>query len=738
MKIKIKPFSKYILRTPAYPLVSYLNLLDEYNNEKRLCLLEDNYFREAIRIASPELLAILDKYKNAPSSLSKEKSDALYLTVLKYTSRIASRCTPFGLFAGCSVGEFKNESVISLTTKEHFGRVTQFDMHYWVALLQELANRKEVRNYLTYYPNTTIYSLSDFYRYIEYKYVATKREHSITAIRKSRYLETLLEAAKKGITIPTMINLLASDESEKEEALDFINELIDSQFLVSELDASITGCNEWERITTILSKVPLLEKEKKLLTEIKAHLLSLDANVVPEETTYTSIKNNLVALNLAFEEKYLFQTDMNVTTIANQLNTSITQKTLQAITFCNGIKKHNQSGNQAQFIKAFTNRYEAREMPLATVLDTESGIGYIQNSNQNDSHPLLAPFHFSSKSENTSTEKWDAIDFILEKKLREALTDNRTEIQLSEKDFPDFNSNWEDCPATFSAMIEVLKKDNQEVLFIDSAGGMSAAKLLARFCNGNKAINSLTKEIIQKENNFYDDMILAEIVHIPEARIGNIIKRPILREYEIPYLANAGVDKQFQISIEDLMVSVKNNTIILRSKKHNKRVLPCLSNAHNYGKNALPIYHFLCDLQLQEMKPFYSFGWGNLESHYTYFPRVTYKDVILSKEKWIFKKEDLAHFYTFGKEFSKETFIKWKISNNIPSLVNWVHYDNTLLLDFDKEISIQLFLKSVKSFDTIVLEEFIFNDNLLVKNTIGEGYTNQVILSFYKEKVQND
>ena len=287
-------------------------------------------------------------------------------------------------------------------------------------------------------------------------------------------------------------------------------------------------------------------------------------------------------------------------------------------------------------------------------------------------------------------------------------------------------------------MIEVLKKDNQELLFIDSAGGMSAAKLLARFCNGNPAINDLTKEIIKKENDFYDDMILAEIVHIPEARIGNIIKRPVLREYEIPYLANAGVEEQFQIAIDDLMVSVKNNTIILRSKKHNKRVLPCLSNAHNYGKNALPIYHFLCDLQSQGMKPIYSFSWGNLESHYSYFPRVTYKEVILSKEKWIFKKEDLAPFYTLEKEALKEAFLKWKESNKIPNRVNWVDYDNTLLLDFDKEISIELFLKSVKSLDSIVLEEFIFNDDLLVKNTIGEGYTNQIILSFYKEKVQND
>jgi hypothetical protein len=44
------------------------------------------------------------------------------------------------------------------------------------------------------------------------------------------------------------------------------------------------------------------------------------------------------------------------------------------------------------FVRHFTHRYESREMSLATVLDTETGIGYLQNSDMNDSHDLLEKF----------------------------------------------------------------------------------------------------------------------------------------------------------------------------------------------------------------------------------------------------------------------------------------------------------------------------------------------------------
>lgn len=212
-----------------------------------------------------------------------------------------------------------------------------------------------------------------------------------------------------------------------------------------------------------------------------------------------------------------------------------------------------------------------------------------------------------------------------------------------------------------------------------------------------------------------------------------MLRRPILREYEIPYLANSIVSKANQITIEDLYISIRNNKVVLKSKNLNKEIIPCLSNAHNYSYDSVPIYHFLCDLQGQSVHPIPSFSWGILESHHDYFPRVIYADVILSKAKWLLVYNELEQFtkQEFTDEMFKE-FKLWKEKKRLPQYVNLVNGDNTLLLDLNLQIGITLLLKTIKPNSKIILEEFLFDDNSIVKDADSNSFANQFILSFYK------
>lgn len=730
----ISCFDTFILRTPLFPINFYTQLLTDYSCNKLVEVLDNNLIKEAIKIASPELIAEIDKLLSNPKQILPNKKINLELALLKYMARLSSRATPFGNFAGCSTGIFASETSIQIDNIDKHKVFTQFDMHYWIGLLQDISKNPVVQSHLVYYPNSSLYKVADFYRYIEYQYVNKKREHTLSSFRVNSVLDILIENSKKGLNFNELIeSIIADDESEIVAAKEFVLLLIENQILVSELDATITGNFDIKRIVKILETITDFSLECNVLREM-ASLLEGKVNLVDSKKQFESLRKLVEKFDSKFEEKYLLQTDLYKKTICATLDKKVSFKINKALQFLSKIRKNKENGNLIDFKKAFQKRYETREMPLSVVLDSELGIGYLQNTKMKDTHTVLDNFSFENKSKsNSTTEEWIKLDYILEKKLKDAIRNSQDVILLDDKDFDFIENLNQNIPNTFSVMVEILSKNKEEVISIESSGNYSAAKLIGRFCNGDEAIHNLANEIIKKEAELNPTKILAEIVHIPQSRTGNVLRRPCLRDYEIPYLANSILPTANQITIEDLYVSIKNNKVVLKSKSLNKEIIPCLSNAHNYSYNSLPIYHFLCDLQGQSVQPIPSFSWGILKNHHNYFPRVIYSGVILSKAKWIVNHNELEEFVKliFTNQMIND-FKSWKQVRKIPQYVNLVNGDNTLLLDLNLEIGITLFLKTIKPNSKIILEEFLFEDNSVVKDVDSSSFANQFILSFFK------
>lgn len=719
-------FSTFVLRTPLLPVSFYTTLLKEYDREKLFTTLEEPVIKSALALASPELFRELEKYKDQPTTYNPEKAKHLEQSLLKYIARISSRATPFGLFAGCTTGEFSSETAIQLANKEAFTTHTQFDMQFWTHWLLELGKTTAIREQLVYYPNSSLYTIGNFYRYVEYRFVKKRREHTLAAIRKNPFIDIIYQQAVLGKTITELANAIIEDDSEFEEALTFVNELIDNQFLVSNLEATVTGDSEMERVLAILDKMDIVDAKKSLLKEITVHLKEINLN--NHFMLSQKIKEKVRHLEVDFEEKYLLQTDLYLKTNTAKLQYKIKKQLQQVISFLERIQETTTNRNLEGFKKAFLNRYETQEMPLTVVLDTEVGIGYIQEVRMNDSHPILDRLSINKYNKNHSKEEsWSRWDYILETKLKNALVEKATIIELKDEDIAILETKNKLLPPTFSAMIEVVQIDNKETLVLESLGNYSAAKLIGRFSNGDAKIHQLANEITTKEATLSEDILFAEIAHIPESRTGNILRRPVLREFEIPYLANSILPNEKQIDIADLWISVVNNTIILKSKKQNQIVVPCLSNAHNYSNNSLPIYHFLADLQGQNLNPVYKMDWGNLPNHYTTFPRVVYKEVILAKAKWHLFEKDIKDL-----QFTT-TFPNWKTNKRIPKYVTIVSGDNTLLLDLEVEICFDILQKTIKTNGKVILEEFLFTNESVVKDGENNNYANQFIVSFFRE-----
>ena len=93
---QIRPLSSHVLRTPLLPLSFYTKIMEKEAVITVFDLLQDPLVYEALQLASPELVVMVEKYWENPQSFSNKKATALAFSVLKYGARMASRSTPFG------------------------------------------------------------------------------------------------------------------------------------------------------------------------------------------------------------------------------------------------------------------------------------------------------------------------------------------------------------------------------------------------------------------------------------------------------------------------------------------------------------------------------------------------------------------------------------------------------------------------------------------------------------------
>ncbi|PZR19474.1 MAG: hypothetical protein DI539_13835, partial [Flavobacterium psychrophilum] len=632
-------FKKYLLRTPIFPIDYFFQLTREFQiSDAHLKeQFKNPLISEAIYLASPVLFKEILKWSNGETENGKEQRK-IKNSFLKYLSRLSSRSTPFGLFAGNSVGTFEYENAI--LRDEGYQRHTRLDMNLTGALVKVLQSDPTVREELCFYPNSSLYNAGNQIRYVESKYNKTKIKHQIVEVENSHYLKGVIEQAQHGVRVRDLVSNLVSQDIFPDDATAFINDLIDSQILVSEMEQTVSGAESLDQIMKVISEIENnLDLSGKLLS-IQEMLNQLDNGMVGDLDNYDKITKIIKTLDVDFDEKYLFQTDISVSTSSNTLDSVIESELLECIGFLNKISRRRGDSELLEFTKVFTERYEGREMPLAIVLDEEMGIGYPVRSRNGDINPLIDDLIIKGPAAagNSEITAWQSL---LLRKTIESQKNGFSTIVLTDDDVAGMTASWDDLPDTFSTIAQVINLEEEIKIVMSGVGGSSAANIMGRFCHGDNEIHSLVKEIIYKEEAFNDGKILAEIVHLPEDRLGNILIRPSFRKFEIPYLAPSSKAKENTLLIDDIMVSVFNNRIVLKNRVDGKEILPRLTTAHNYARSLLPIYRFLCDMQHYRRRPAVFFDWGPIANYTSHLPRVLYKSTILSAARWTINERDL-------------------------------------------------------------------------------------------------
>lgn len=712
-------FEKFIFRCPIFPLTNIYN--------DGLTKIEE----EAIFLASPDFLT---EYNRNGSS---RKNLKMKLTALKYKIRMRTRCTPFGLFAGCGVGDIDDKSGIILEGPNSYKSHTRLDMEFLCSLLQSMSS---IKDQLTYYPSTSLYKILDSYRYVEYHYLDTQRKHDLIELESDIYLEKVLELCEKGCHYSGIIaNLNKYEDLEENDIKEYVDTLIESQVLISNLYPRVTGEDLLQHIIQVLNEYMLAPEIMAVLKKITNQLNYIDSqNVGRNLCLYKEIENDIKSLNIAYQRQYLFQTDTNVQPVSAKLSKEIVESIKEGVEVLNNLTLKIDDPRLSDFAKEFYSRYEDEEIPLIEALDPDIGIGFSNLIPGNvDFHPLIDQIPNNAEIEDPILEMSQVDLFFLEK-YTSCLEKGEQIITISEDDIKQFSHDITELPITFLSTFEVVRAESNNappLIILYSVGGSSAANLITRFSHINPEIENYVKSITQKEEELVGPLkIIAELVHLPESRTGNVLFRPSVRKFEIPYLAKESVKEEFKIPITDLLVSVKEGkSIILRSQKLKKEIIPRLTTAHNFAKDTLPIYNFLGCFQAYNLKANLSFTWGHFFSKKRFLPRVMYKNIIFFLAQWNFEKKDTFHIPDINNKTFLDEVAAFKKKNNLPNLVSLVRNDIKLQIDFTLEMSVILLFTEVKNKDFTLEEVIKYNESPLIKNE-SNSYRNEIMLGFYKKE----
>ncbi|MEO6523844.1 MAG: lantibiotic dehydratase family protein [Mucilaginibacter sp.] len=722
--IQYKFFQQVVYRSPIFPI----NFIGDRS------IFTSDIFRDALYIASPDL------YKESSKHIYSNVDQmpiTIQISLYKYLTRMSSRCTPFGLFAGCGLANFGNKSIIDFNSRVLMTQ-TRFDMNFIALVAQKLSQDKAIIKKIKYKANNSLYKVGTEHRYIERIYTKNKLKYYLSSVGEDDYINKILNEFDKPKSIDDVLDNLQDKELIRQDFEDFIETLVENQILISELEPTVIGRDALNDIFQIANLSPKDSSVLKILEMAKTSLREIDfTEIGKRKDALENIENIIESLDLDYDKKYLFQTDLYLNVPEATISSLIFEEVKSTLALLNKLSPYKENEILKKFKDDFYLRYENEEIPLVEALDSDIGIGF-HNLRQGDGdiNPLINRFKFQN-FESQGNFLVDPIGELFLRKYYEFIKDKQDEVVLTDEDVSHFSEDWSNLPPTLSSMVEVLRlnEDSNEVLIrMSSANGPSAAKLLSRFCY-NQEIETHVRKIIKIEDQIIgDDKIIAEIVHLPESRTGNILYRPQLRRYEIPFLAKESVDKEFTISIRDLMVSAKNGKqLIIRSKTLDKEIIPRLTNAHNYSYNALPLYHFLCAIQCPTGRTSIGFTWGPYLSSKPFLPRIRYKNSIICPALWNISRNDMLKCPKIEEPGFINFFADFKLSKNIPDKVYLVQNDNKLIINFKDELSIKLLFSTIKN-KNFQLEEFLFDSqNVLIKDRRG-GYTNELIFSFYKDE----
>lgn len=689
----VDPF--LLVRAPAY---SYENFNETFLQQA----LTTDFFRASIFFASQTLYIELKK-KNFDYSQFNEQ---VKITLWKYLNRMCFRPLPYGLFSSFSLAKWTtDQEPMFFSGQGQFTAIPDF-----VAVLDYIKTIKEEElSSVRYYTNNSMYTVADDLYFFSQAY-AEKANYVIVHLKIVAGLKGLLKFISRGQTKETIVNYLVEKYGEDAGAEEYFNHLVSGQVIVSELMPNVTGLLYSERCLSLLKEYNQFD-----LSPIKTFSIDIKNQNQPLPEFNMHLEE-VIGRNEKNAPYGLYQRE-----ISGGLSEEIHPEFTLLIKNLNKLINDKSEDGMNIFKAAFIKKYDRQEVALMEVMDPGIGIGYENLAsafdNQNDE------FIEDLKKPVDSVDKlhWGEIERMLFEKWNSLSSLGSDKIMLSQEDIDQLpESKSLVPPGRF-----ILYKNIDQELWIDEIGGVSGIELGGRFGINDPVVNQKLKSICEQEMAINNDFIFAEIAFSPTSKASNINQRAHFFPYEIPILTHSMRSEKNTIRLDDLVISIVGNTILLRSVRLNKFIIPRLSSAYNVALTGIPVFRFLYELQYQGVKKKLSFSLANLFPNLSYYPRVQIDDSVISPATWIINQDKINRIVAQDKGFLE--------SLRLPAYFTLHERDNFLVFKNDHKDDLDMFIKCIRNKKSITLKEYIFPEKSALLDAEKQPFVSQYIACVVNE-----
>lgn len=624
MRVATTPFRRAI---EAYEERSFADLVSS--------AMRDSKTSTAICVGSEKLFRAVNGCAGAETTVSERA----LLKAHRYIVRMATRCTPFGVFA--AVAQVPIGAATDLHVDERrFEAHTRIDMGLVDRLVGDVEYDWAARATLRLYVSDFVKDRGDVL--VVYRNADDKPGIRSQLVRQTRLVASVIEAAGDGISVcdlvDTIRNALATNDETANRAIDI---LLRSGLLVSELRADMTRSDD----RTVLRKV--MRHDGTRSAAIDVLLRSLDElNATPlsaqSPERYVAVRER--AASALGRAEYLIQTH-STTTVHGTIGERVVR---DAALMAEVLLRNQTPARVTETVRRFVSRYEGHI--LVPLMDLE-GNPVLEGLGDPDESPTT---HGFTEAGHTA---------FLQVVLDAIRAHHDVKVTMEQLDAWLKPAPNEELPSAVEVGFHVAARNAEAVdagryLVYPAMYGGSAG-----YGRSTGRFQHLLPQVEEKLRALYDGAgpALAEIVSIPTlARSLNLCATGRVLHYEIQ-IGVVDVDTPARrLSLSDLYVGVRDNRFFVWSASLEREIVPYRHDNLALVGSGSDILDFLTIAPFDGLRTSMTFRLGDA-TRLPHVPRVTLGRIVLSPARWSLPIDLVTS--------SSETLREWIVKHDMPRYV---------------------------------------------------------------------